>query len=67
MKNYFILLLFFILNVIVLEAQEILSPNKNIKVVVSENSSGQVFFKAMYKKDADLESVKRYTGSEVDK
>ena len=57
MKNYFILLLFFVLNVIVLEAQEILSPNKNIKVVVSENSSGQVFFKAMYKKNLEYIEV----------
>ena len=46
-----ILLVCTFLSSLSINAQEIVSPNKDIKVVVSEKTSGQVFFKIMYKKD----------------
>jgi hypothetical protein len=63
MKNIYILLSFFVLNVYIINAQEIVSPNQNIKVIVStkktsnEMASGQVFFKVMYKKNSEYVEV----------
>ena len=63
MKHIFTIIFFFVLNIIVIKAQEIVSPNKNIKVVLvtkkasNEKSSGQIFFRVMYKKDSDYIEV----------
>lgn len=47
--SIFVYCLFITINI---SAQEIVSPNKNIKVVLSENPYGQVFFNIKYKKDS---------------
>ena len=58
MRFIYILFSFFVLNAIVINAQEIVSPDKNIKVIlvikktVNEKTSGQIYFKIMYKKDS---------------
>ncbi|MDD5184974.1 MAG: glycoside hydrolase family 97 protein [Paludibacter sp.] len=55
MKHIQFLILLFITTLFTLNAQEILSPNKNIKVVLQSKktfgnlSSGQIFFKILYK------------------
>jgi hypothetical protein len=63
LKNYktysvrfiYIFFLFFFLTAVIIKAQEIVSPNKNIKVVLTtkkasaEEKSGQIFFKIIYK------------------
>ncbi len=54
MKTIFVLLSLVVLNTILIHAQEIISPNNKIKVVVTnrqmkEKKSVQVFFKVMYK------------------
>ncbi|MFA6581816.1 MAG: glycoside hydrolase family 97 N-terminal domain-containing protein, partial [Paludibacter sp.] len=55
MKYIQLLILLFITTLFTLNAQEILSPNKNIKVVLQSKktfgnlSSGQLFFKILYK------------------
>jgi hypothetical protein len=62
MKHIYIVLSLLVLNSIAIHAQEIISPNKNIKVIVTkktsdEKSSGQVFFRIMYKKDSEYIEV----------
>jgi len=63
MKHIFTIIFFFVLNIFVINAQEIVSPNKNIKVVLvtkkalNEKTFGQIFFRVMYKKDSDYIEV----------
>lgn len=63
MKHIFTIIFFFVLNIFVINAQEIVSPSKNIKVVLenkkksNEIISGQIFFKVMYKKDSEYIEV----------
>ncbi len=59
--NKIILLVCSFLSSLSINAQEIVSPNKNIKVAVSEKASGQVFFKIMYKKDSKYVEVLTYS------
>ena len=54
MKQYWLFaMLALVLNTSILSAQEIVSPDKNIKVVVSENDADQVFFQILYKKGSE--------------
>ena len=46
-----------VLNTFTLNGQEIVSPNKNIKVVITEKTSGQVYFRIMYKDDSKYVEV----------
>ncbi len=64
MKRYLLFVFsVFVLNIYTLNAQEILSPNKNIKVILvtkkisDNNTSGQVFFRIMYKKNSGYVEV----------
>lgn len=63
MKLIYVLIAFFILNSIECNAQEIVSPNTNIKVVLvnkntsDEMTSGRIFFRIMYRKDSEYVEV----------
>ena len=64
MKRYIVFVFsVFVLNIYTLNAQEILSPNKIIKVILvtkkisDNNTSEQVFFRIMYKKDSGYVEV----------
>ena len=63
MKHIYILISFFVLSTHIIDAREIESPNQNIKVIISnkktsnEMTSGQVFFRVMYKKDSEYIEV----------
>lgn len=62
MKNIYLLLSLFFSTVFTINAQEIVSPNKKIKVIVSkkasdEKSFGQVYFKILYKKKSEYIEV----------
>ncbi|MFC5682201.1 glycoside hydrolase family 97 protein [Flavobacterium sp. MAHUQ-51] len=61
MKKIFQTLCFFTLTLVSLQAQEIISPNKNIKVVVENKSGsesfGQVYFKVLYKNQSGYTEV----------
>ena len=59
MKFVCILLPFFVFNTNVMNAQEIISPNKNIKVVFtsSKKNSGHVSFKILYRYNSEYTEV----------
>jgi len=64
MKRYLLFVFsVFVLNIYTLNAQEVLSPNKIIKVILvtkkisDNNTSGQVFFRIMYKKNSGYVEV----------
>ena len=57
MKYLFFVFALIVFNAIEVHAQEIVSPNKIIKVVVSENAAGSIQFKIMYKKDSGYVEV----------
>ena len=57
MKYIYILISLLILNTTAVRAQEIVSPNKKIKVVVTEKASGQVFFRIQYKEGSGYVDV----------
>ncbi|KQB43912.1 Glycoside hydrolase 97 [Flavobacterium daejeonense] len=58
MKYIYLIVYLFISTAFTINAQEIVSPNKNIKIIVSkkesdEKSSGQVYFKILYKNKSE--------------
>ena len=63
MKHIYLSFLVLFSTLFTINAQEILSPNKNIKVLLAskktteKSSSGQVFFKILYKKGSDYIEV----------
>jgi len=62
-KHIYILISLLVLNTIAIHAQEIVSPDKNIKVILitkrisDDKTSGQIFFRIMYKKDSEYVEV----------
>ena len=63
MKPLFTILFFLVLNIIVLNAQEIVSPNKNIRVIVApkktadNSTAGQLCFRVLFKKGSSYIEV----------
>lgn len=63
MKHFIFLLSLFVINSFVINAQEVFSPNKNIKVILvskktsDKKSSGQVYFRIQCKKGSEYVEV----------